>query len=88
MLINYTVTTENKNFTMLSEEWPDEALKSCLCRFRSATIKANSGLVNQVSNKIVAMNNLQDRRNAVASVPDKYQEDVKKLVIELFSKKG
>ena len=72
---------------MLTEEWPDEALKSCIDRFRSATAEANGGLAEQVANKIAVMASLQDRRNAVNSIPSEYQEDVKKRVIELFNKK-
>ena len=88
MLINYTVTTKAKRFTMLTEAWPSEALSSCRDRFRDATIEANGGLINQVATKIAAMTTLQDRRNAVASIPDEYQEDIKAMVVELFSKKG
>ncbi len=71
---------------MLTEEWPDEALKSCLDRFRDASVEANNGIVEQVANKIAVMASLQDRRDAVASVPEQYQDDVKKLVVELFNK--
>ncbi len=72
---------------MLTEEWPDEALKSCIDRFRNATVKINGGLVEQVANQIAVMASLQDRRDALASVPAKYQDDIKKRVIELFKNK-
>jgi hypothetical protein len=85
MLINYTVKTGAKSFTMLTSAWPDEALASCLDRFRDASVKANGGLIEQVASKIAVMANLQDRRDAVASVPSDYQEEVKKRVIDLFN---
>lgn len=71
---------------MLTSAWPDEALKSCIDRFRYAAVKANGGLVEQVANKIAVMPGFQDRRDAVNSVPIRYQDDVKELVIELFKK--
>ena len=72
---------------MLSEEWPSEALNSCLDRFRNATVEASGGLVEQVANKIAVMPALQDRRDAINSVPAQYVDDVKKRVVELFGEK-
>jgi hypothetical protein len=72
---------------MLTAEYPSEALKSCLDRFRDAELVIPDNFTEKIAGNICAISSLQGRRDALASVHSDYREEVKALVVELFNAK-